>query len=93
MSFHTLELQDQAIHPSKSKVHYQELSKISLPHLESFNSLFQFDSDGGLLDLAISNIPKMIVFDGIKGEAINDQNKLTSIFFVYYSVVIKSNGF
>jgi DNA-directed RNA polymerase I subunit RPA2 len=80
-SFRTLERQEEAINPSKELPHYPDLAAISEPHLESFNSIFQFGSGIGLLDQAVLSIPKLTVFDGIRGGEVplEDRNKLTSI--------------
>ncbi|KAJ3325981.1 hypothetical protein HDV06_002366 [Boothiomyces sp. JEL0866] len=74
--FKTLERNNQAINPSKDGPHYPKLEKISEPHIQSYNSLFAFGDGVGLLDLAILNLEKMVVFDGSKDVALEERNKL-----------------
>jgi hypothetical protein len=80
-TFRTLERQNEALLPSHDAPHYPDLAEIAEPHLHSFNSLFQFGNGIGLLDQAVLNLSKMIVFDGTRTDTIlEDRNKLTSIF-------------
>jgi DNA-directed RNA polymerase I subunit RPA2 len=89
-SFRTIERLHEAVNPSKELPHYPDLAEISEPHLHSFNSLFQFGNGIGLLDQAVLNLSKMTVFDGIRGQVLEDRNKLCSKFLLT-SVDIKPN--
>ncbi|KAJ3010105.1 hypothetical protein HKX48_007581 [Thoreauomyces humboldtii] len=74
-TFHTLDRQHHAILPSKTRPQYPELAKLSAPHVESFNSLFTFGgSSTGLLDKAVTDIGRRVVFDGRPGD--KGRNKL-----------------
>ncbi len=75
-AFRVLERHEEAVNPSTSKAHYPKLLQVPAPHIGSFNSLFQFGSTGGLLDASINTIPKVVVFDGQKGQPLNERNKI-----------------
>jgi DNA-directed RNA polymerase I subunit RPA2 len=60
--FKTLERQTESIHPSSKSTHYPKLQQVSLPHVESFNSIFDLQG-GALLDRAVQDIGKITVFD------------------------------
>ncbi|KAI8819166.1 uncharacterized protein EV422DRAFT_588918 [Fimicolochytrium jonesii] len=69
-TFHTLDRQQAAVYPSKTRPQYPELAKLSAPHVESFNSLFAHGTaSSGLLDRAVQDIGKRVVFDGKPGES------------------------
>ncbi|KIJ56502.1 hypothetical protein M422DRAFT_197419 [Sphaerobolus stellatus SS14] len=70
-SFHTLERETQFRQPTKQGVDIPILSEFVIPHIESFNALFDDsdlplgDGDGrGLLSLGIADIGDRVVFDG-----------------------------
>ncbi|RKO93987.1 hypothetical protein BDK51DRAFT_21244, partial [Blyttiomyces helicus] len=77
-TFSTLSRQALAISPSKGKPHYPRLEKLAAPHVESFNSLFAYGSGTGLIDKAVSDISRKVIFDGKPGETIGEggRNKL-----------------
>ena len=74
-AFRTLERHREDQQPSSTGPDYARLARIADPHIHSFNSLFT----DNLLTLATTNIPSMIVFDGLRGEAIDERNRLESI--------------
>ncbi|KAJ3076254.1 hypothetical protein HDU98_004867 [Podochytrium sp. JEL0797] len=79
--FHTTFRQTQAIHPSKGKPHHARTAALSAPHVESYNTIFNFGGPGsdGLLDRAIKDIGSKVVFDGntlAPGANLKSMNKL-----------------
>jgi hypothetical protein len=70
-----LERQDESKNPPEAP-NYPKLEAIPKPHIDSFNSLFSYGNTLGLLDLAVSNIPKVVVFDGKKELELSKRNKI-----------------
>ncbi|KAJ3289897.1 hypothetical protein HK104_007149 [Borealophlyctis nickersoniae] len=60
--------------PSRTQPHNPKLAKLSAPHVESFNSLFTYGGGSGLLEKAVNDIGKRVIFDGKPGDV--SQNKL-----------------
>ncbi|KND03173.1 DNA-directed RNA polymerase I core subunit RPA135 [Spizellomyces punctatus DAOM BR117] len=76
-TFRTLDRQKESILPSKTRPHYPRLAKLSAPHVESFNSLFAYGGVGaGLLETAVGDIGRRVVFDGKTGGGLGGRNKL-----------------
>ena len=75
MTFKTLERQKDALDPP-AKPSYPELQKIALPHIQSFNSLFPSKGRVGLLETAIADIPKCVVFDGESSMLVQERSKV-----------------
>lgn len=80
-SFNTLKLQDQAINPSSSDPHYPKLAALSAPHVESFNSIFDFNH--GLLEKGIQEIGKITVFDGTQDSTAPNKLECKISFFYH----------
>ncbi|KAI8893711.1 hypothetical protein BC833DRAFT_624620 [Globomyces pollinis-pini] len=76
MEFRTLERTKEALSPSSKSHHYPALAAISGPHIESFNAMFNNGAAPGLLDLAVLDIPHVHVFDGQKGDPLDNRNKV-----------------
>lgn len=91
-TFKTLTRQRQSILPG-NQPHYPLLTKIPLPHIESFNSIFEHgQNQPGLIDLAMKHIGKTVVFDGPQSSLA--RNKLTSKstslgLYLYISMAVK----
>ncbi|TPX33860.1 DNA-directed RNA polymerase [Synchytrium microbalum] len=63
-SFENIKRETLSLNPSDKKPHYARLSKISAPHVESFNALFQWGtSTAGLIDKAVADIGHRVMFD------------------------------
>ncbi|KAI9357949.1 hypothetical protein DFJ73DRAFT_640473 [Zopfochytrium polystomum] len=80
-TFRPLEYRDESRNPSNLKPHTPRLEKIAAPHVESFNSIFAYSSTtgSGLLDLAVKDIARRVVFDGDPATlagAVGARNKL-----------------
>jgi hypothetical protein len=79
-SFKTLTRQAQSHSPSQKGPHHERLAALPLPHIESFNNLFE---NKQLLSLAIADIGKRVIHD-------NSGNKLEGICFlllIFFSLV------
>ncbi|KAJ3090585.1 hypothetical protein HK102_003291 [Quaeritorhiza haematococci] len=71
-TFHTIRRHYEAINPSTFHPHYPKLAAVSAPHVESFNSIFSYGSLGrGLLDQAVDDIGKKVIFDTKPGERVD----------------------
>ena len=91
-TFDTVSREAAAINPALPNAEYPKLAALSAPHIESFNSIFQplggtVLSGGGLLDKAIEDIPKKIIFDkrgasGTLGNKIECKKKLRIFLFL-----------
>ncbi|KAI8846540.1 DNA-directed RNA polymerase I subunit RPA2 [Chytridium lagenaria] len=81
-AFNTLEWNQLARHPSKTRPHHPILAKVSAPHVDSFNSIFFHGSVGGatgLLDLAVKDIQSKVIFDGdqsMLSQSMDGRNKI-----------------
>lgn len=73
ISFHTLARELRFSHPSEEKSHYKMLHDAVNPHVQSFNAIFD-GPDGGLLDQAVADIDRKVIFDS---EDRGVANKLT----------------
>lgn len=62
ISFHTLEREHRFANPSDKESPYKLLHDAINPHVQSFNAIFE-GPDGGLLDLALEEIDKKVIFD------------------------------
>lgn len=77
-TFRTLEREEAFRNPSDKKFGTPALQEVVKPHLESFDSLTQFGDDSeapGLIDLAIKDIGRKTVFDGMGENGLG--NKIT----------------
>jgi predicted anti-sigma-YlaC factor YlaD len=72
-SFKTLTRTSLSHSPSQKAPHYERLAALPLPHIESFNNMFE---NKNLIALAIADIGKRVIHD-LSG------NKLESICFVF----------
>lgn len=80
-TFHTINRLAEAISPSNTLPHHPELANVSLPHVESFNSIFtnkNIPNSLGLLDSAVENLTKKVIFHSVNDDTtdINQRNKL-----------------
>ena len=62
MGFDTLARQSQAHAPSSSGPHHDRLAALPLPHIDSFNNLFE---NANLLAEAIRDIGKRVIHDSL----------------------------
>lgn len=60
-SFDTLRLQREFISPSADRVPHLLLSQISFPHIESYNSLFNFEGGAGLIERGLLSIGRQCI--------------------------------
>ena len=74
--FRVLERQKESQNPSRQGPHYPKLAQVAHPHIGAFNSLFSFGSGPGLLEIATNSIPHVFVFDGERGSAVSQRNKI-----------------
>lgn len=85
-TFRTLARHDESVIPSSRSAAYPRLQKISAPHIESFNSIFSYESpQKGLLDKAITSIGSKVVFDG-KASRNKIERKFSQIAFSFMYV-------
>lgn len=61
-AFDTLKQQRQALAPSTSGPHHERLAALPLPHIDSFNNLFDNKS---LIASAIADIPRKRIHDAM----------------------------
>lgn len=68
-TFRTLERDNESISPSKKASPYPRLQALSAPHLDGFNSIFQYKlpndptNTSSLLEWAVQDIGKKVIFD------------------------------
>ena len=74
--FRTLERQKESLEPSKKGTHYPRLSALSAPHVESFNSIFDLKGGPGILERAVQDIGKVVVFDQLDANDGSFGNKI-----------------
>jgi DNA-directed RNA polymerase I subunit RPA2 len=80
-TFRTLARENAFRNPSKTGPAAPVLEELVAPHIQSFDALFQDGANegaGGLLDLAIKEIPSKVIFDsvGVPGVPTGWGNKL-----------------
>lgn len=85
-TFNTLERENAFRNPPKDGSVYNVLNEFVIPHIESFNALFDDsglplgDGDGrGLISLAIKDIGERVVFDGNGHGSDSRGNRIRSV--------------
>jgi DNA-directed RNA polymerase I subunit RPA2 len=79
--FRTLERQKEALEPSKKGPHHPRLAALGAPHVESFNSIFDLKGGPGILERAVQDIGKVVVFDQWDPEDGSFGNKIECMLF------------
>lgn len=63
-TFHTLKRQKESQEPSSQSAHYPKLASLPLPHIESFNAIFNHGvGNPGLMEYAVNELGRVVVFD------------------------------
>ncbi len=75
-TFNTLNRRHEAMNPSTQPLpHYPRLAALPLPHIESFNAIFNHGiGRPGLLEYAVDDMGKYVIFD--KTGQVGSANKL-----------------
>ncbi|KAI9348048.1 hypothetical protein BDR26DRAFT_907704 [Obelidium mucronatum] len=88
--FNTVFRQKQAIKPSNGKPHHARTAALSAPHVQSYNSMFSFGgpNSDGLLDRAVNDIPRKVIFSGNLLEPGSDVKKMTKLELWWSNVLV-----